>query len=110
LSGLSIAGWRFAIDREMLAVNARQLMGCCVRVYLGRRNTLMAQHLLERDQIGTGVEHVRGERVPEAVRGDVSAGGDGKRSLHDPRDRPAGDALSGTVDKNRSSAGNGFGG
>jgi hypothetical protein len=107
---MNIASLRLAIDRKMLAIDARQLMGCGVRVYLGRRNTLMAQHFLECDQVGAGVEHMRGKCVPEAVRRDMPAGGDGKRPLHDSRDRPAGDALSGTVDKDRLSAGDGFGG
>src|SRR5580700_9556041 len=40
-------------------------------VTLGRRKALMAEHLLDRAEVGAFFEHVRAEGVPEGVRMNV---------------------------------------
>ncbi len=49
-------------------VYTHQLFGRYVRVFLRRGKALMAEELLDRTQVGSGVEHVGGECVSQSVR------------------------------------------
>ena len=51
-----------------LLVNAAQVFAVNVRVDLRRRDVDVAEHLLDRTQVGTAFEQVRGEGVPQRVR------------------------------------------
>src|SRR5829696_5070437 len=50
------------------AVAVLQPLGRHVGVDLGGRQVLVAEQLLDAPDVGPGVQHVRGERVPQGVR------------------------------------------
>ena len=54
-----------------LPIGSLESTGRDVRVDLGRRQVLVAQQLLDHSQVGAAVEQVRGEGMPQRMRGDA---------------------------------------
>src|SRR5688500_14336140 len=57
----------------VLVVDLLEARACDVGVDLGRRDIRVAEHHLDRAEVRAMLEQVRGERMPEDVRGDVGA-------------------------------------
>src|SRR2546425_510860 len=60
--------WFLLRPRMRLAVAVVQLPGRQVRVYLGRREILVAKQLLDAANVSSTIEQMRGEAVPQRVR------------------------------------------
>src|SRR5215469_14995626 len=87
-------------------VDAGEMLEVKVSVDLGRGDIGMAQELLHPAQLGTGLEQVRGEGVPEKVRIDVGGDALAARPVGDPQlDGPPAEAPSRTADEERLLAG-----
>ena len=56
-----------------LIVDLCQMLEIQMSIDLGRRDVRMAQQLLHRSQVATGLQHVAGERMPQHVRMQVLA-------------------------------------
>ena len=51
-----------------LAMHRTKILAIDVRIDLGRRDVGVSKHLLHSAQVGTSLEQMRGERMPESVR------------------------------------------
>ena len=83
-----------------LIVNLEHVLDGKLGVALGGGETLVAEHLLNRAQIGAFLQHVRAEGMPQGVRMDVRRQAFGHRDLlDDPPHAAGGEPAAAPIDQ-----------